>query len=716
MRRLLTRTAVLGMLVLSACTDGRQDSTLPSEPGVSGGPQAVPAPCPSLTTLKNLAKTVFASGIPNANSVIGKLDNLDQDIKKGKLDQAKQKAIDIVSFILKKKGSFQPQSTLLGFINGVLCYAGFPGDLSSTPDLGGIIVTTASDNQPTEAIRDDQQAGFVAPAGAFNAPPGTLILITISQVPKLLNTLLDQYPGVFNFQSSAELDDTLVVGVCLTVDVSDPVLARLRLGHDQDAGAFEITPFAPPPAGLNCDPTPGPAPPPSFGIMRKISPWLAAVGRWFLPQPATAAVRAGGGVGGSAGKLSPFGPVDPKLSATGGAGGSAGKLAPPALTSILGGGPRPAEVGCSFPVGTQVSEACRPQVTIMTAQYKKWFDDGAVPPQQGNLIPDVDVTFEVGTGGGAVTGATVAAFDGASCGTFGNPAVRATDSAGVASACWKLSTTPGLNKVWVTPEPGQLPPDVYFDPTDLTFYATGTPTDGAFESDPGWTTIGFWHRTTLKDVFNTPFRNSAVTDGLVNLAPGDASSGDLPAPFNGSHAFWHGEDPPKGNYIGTRANSIVGFGGTSVDTVFGRLHSPEFIVPPGAVLNFDTWWEIESVNPSSFDIMEVFLWDGATAHSLGALNPTSDPGGGAPTPFTSGGFNAPPVWVHKSVSIAAYAGAAAQIWFQFRSIDERYNGFRGWLVDNVEVVGSAIRGAAIQTATALGGGLNPKPPSRPRNP
>lgn len=701
MRRALTRMAFVGLIVLSACTDNQPNSGLPSEPSV-GGPQTVPAPgtCTSLTTLKNLAKTVFASGNPNANSVIGKLDNLDKDIKKGKLADAQQKAIDIVAFILKKKGSFQPQSTLLDFINKILCYAGLPAGLS---DLGGISVVTASETQTTETYRDDQQAGLVIPPGAFNAPAGTQILITMSPaLGGLINTLLDQYPGVFNIQASAALDGTVIVGVCLTVDVAAVIFARLRLGHDLDLGDFEVTPDADPPPGLNC--------PTSFSSTSRLPSWLAAIGNWLLPQPLSAAVLTGGGVGGSAGKLSPFGPVDPVLSATGGTGGTAGKLTPPAL--VLGpGGPRPNdELDCSFPVGTPVSEACRPQVTIMTAKYKAWLDGGQIGPKQGNLIPNVPVEFEVGSGGGLV-GAEGACTPSASMVTIN------TNANGFARACWTLGPNAGEQKVWVTPDQGGLPADVTFEPATITFFATGTAgfSDG-FETESGWTATGFWHRSTLTDG-ESPFVNSAVTDGLVNLAPGDGSAGALPSPFDGSYVFWYGQDA-TGSYIGTRANSIVGSGGTSTSANSGTLTSPVIVVPSDGALEFRTWFEIESVDAPYFDLMTISIEQVTPAGptvELGNLNSDTDFNGLAATPFSSGGYNTAPAWTIVSEDISAYSGQSIRLKFGFSTGDVLYNGFRGWIIDNVQVISqpSALR-ASFGGKAAVG--LNPPRSHQPRNP
>ncbi len=721
MRSVLAKTALVGLVVLSACSDNPQAPSQPGEPQVYTGEAPLPAPgtCTTPAALTALANKFGG----NADAIWLKLSLASLfKLKQAKIPQVQKIVLGIVDFLLKKKDKFPNQALLLQFINNLLCWAGLP---PAGEDLGGVAVVTASETQETQATRTDGQAGLVIPPGAFNVPAGTPVLITMTLAPGgLLNTLLDQYPGVFNFQASAALDGTVVIGVCLTVDVPTDIFPRLRLGHDLEEGEFEITPAATPPSGLNCDSTPGAAP--SFGLFGKLSSFLASVGRFFLPQTATATVLAGGGVGGSAGKLSPFGPVDPKLSATGGTGGSAGKLAPPAL--VLGnGGARPrVEVDCEAEAGTNVPEECRPQVTIMTAKYAAWL---ATPeprgPQQGNLIPNVPVLFEVGTGAGpnpedppVVAGGAVGTDAG--CPTSGNTVTINTNASGFARACWTLSSTPGFNKVWVTPNTENLPDDldgVHFDPATITFFANGTADsfqDG-FETESGWAATGFWHRTTLTNG-ESQFVNSAVTDMLVNLAPGDLSAGALPSPFEGSYVFWYGQDA-SGNYIGTRANSTPGSGGQSTSPNSGTLTSPVIVVPASGVLAFRTWFEIESVDAWGFDLMTVSVEPVSPAGptvQIGSLNPETDYNGLPATPFSSGGFNTPPSWIISEADLSGYVGQSIRLKFTFNTGDALYNGFRGWIIDQVQVFSqpSALRAFGSRAAV----GLNPPKVPGTRNP
>jgi hypothetical protein len=288
-------------------------------------------------------------------------------------------------------------------------------------------------------------------------------VITIGEIPNglLQNTKLDQYPGVFNFASTADITDgkKIVIGVCVTGVLPEAaVLNRLRLGHNPDDNSFEITEAADPPPGLNC---------PTSSAMRGVPRWLAAIGRLLAPKALQAASLATGGVGGSAGKLSPFAPVDPTLSATGGTGGSAGKLSP--MSNLRLDGKTANSVTCDFPAGGSVSVECRPQVTIMTAQYKAWVDGGMVGPQQGNVFAGVPVSFEIGAGGGTVAPEP-------DCTGGGSIITINTDATGLARSCWKLGNSFGQQKVWVTPNfGGDAPEGVTFEPATLTFFANAVP-------------------------------------------------------------------------------------------------------------------------------------------------------------------------------------------------------------------------------------------------
>ena len=132
------------------------------------------------------------------------------------------------------------------------------------------------------------------------------------------------------------------------------------------------------------------------------------------------------------------------------------------------------------------------------------------------------------------------------------------------------------------------------------------------------------------------------------------------------------------------------------------------------VLRFDTWWEIESFDAPFFDLMEISIYDVAanTMTSLGVLNPAADANGLPAEPFTSSGYNTPPVWAPNSVDVSAFAGKTIQLVFGFNTGDGLYNGFRGWLIDNVRIVQEEpVLAAAFMQSVADGsnGGLNPVP-------
>ena len=80
---------------------------------------------------------------------------------------------------------------------------------------------------------------------------------------------------------------------------------------------------------------------------------------------------------------------------------------------------------------------------------------------------------------------------------------------------------------------------------------------------------------------------------------------------------------------------------------------------------------------------------------LGRLNPFEDPTF-APrfaTPYTSAGFNRAPVWRPVFLDLGAFRGKVIRLRLTFDTVDQLYNGFRGWVIDNVEVSDQAISGA-----------------------
>ena len=105
---------------------------------------------------------------------------------------------------------------------------------------------------------------------------------------------------------------------------------------------------------------------------------------------------------------------------------------------------------------------------------------------------------------------------------------------------------------------------------------------------------------------------------------------------------------------------------------------------------------IESVNPNEtgYDllIVEYSLDGGSEWQDLARLNPFTDPETGedfdrAPVPFTNRGYNRGPAWLwQEPIDISVLAGNPnAKLRFVFNTEDGLYNGFRGWLIDDVRI-------------------------------
>src|SRR5690606_34197784 len=214
------------------------------------------------------------------------------------------------------------------------------------------------------------------------------------------------------------------------------------------------------------------------------------------------------------------------------------------------------------------------------------------------------------------------------------------------------------------------------------------------------TLTNLWHTHTA----GLNITNAAFTANLVQLAPDDSSAGKIPEPFDGGACGYGqatGNDLGTGNCLGTFESTQAGselYGGTSDRENGGVLVSPTIDLTNEAAplaLSFRTWWEIESENPneSGFDLMivEYSLDNGSTWNDLARLNPFTDPESGDinrfPLPFSNRGFNRAPAWLwQEPIDISALAGApTAKLRFVFSTEDGLYNGFRGWLIDDVRI-------------------------------
>ncbi|WP_283789273.1 hypothetical protein QNI23_014865 [Bermanella sp. WJH001] len=278
--------------------------------------------------------------------------------------------------------------------------------------------------------------------------------------------------------------------------------------------------------------------------------------------------------------------------------------------------------------------------------------------------------------------------------------------------------------------------------SNLVFYSEN------FEQQAEGAVCGFWTAQSVEDEFDGPgpiqemalseeveepallnlwhthsqglnIINAALDANLVLLAPDDLSEGAIPNPFD-QKACWYGQaeggNVGQGNFLGdvlaeNEENQDELDGGTSAQSNGGAIVSPvqDFTAETGPLaLTFKTWWEIESVNPNEngFDLLIIeYSQDGGdTWNDLARLNPLSDPQTGsegeggengeeegfdrAPIPFSNRGFNRAPAWTtQEPIDISLLAGESnVKFRFVFKTNDELFNGFRGWLLDDVKII------------------------------
>jgi len=200
-----------------------------------------------------------------------------------------------------------------------------------------------------------------------------------------------------------------------------------------------------------------------------------------------------------------------------------------------------------------------------------------------------------------------------------------------------------------------------------------------FEGDiSGWTFTGFWH---VQD--NPQLVTNAYQGGCVTL-PDNAH---LPSATSGSKALWYGQ-ATDGSFVGSNPDTISP-GCTSSQPNSGTALSPmvDLTTASAASLKFQSWFEIESVDADRYDLMKIEVLNAVSDEALGCylLNPSEDVNGPDNQPFTSGGFNSPAQWIQQSVDLNPFIGQKVRFRFTFDTRDRLYNGFRGWLIDDVVV-------------------------------
>lgn len=413
-------------LVFTACAD------TPSAPELSGVIANATAGCTAtISSLTAQARVLFAGDAPSINSVRGKLNNMDQFLRKGKTADGQRRAHDIVDFTLAQRAAGKLAGTdaqVTAFINAVYCYAGIDIVIPNPEDTYFILPS----DQPQILYGLDSSAAVSLPG----FPVGEPSLLRIERFEGRLNTKLDQYAGFIRItllnDGNTMLTGRATITVCATGLPADLNPANLRLGHGIRDTGFVITPQP-----TSADPVPGnvacgPVAPASFS-----SRLIGAVRRVFSPKELQATMQGaddafGGGVSGTVTEFSPFAPVDAELSFGGGVSGTVTEFvrdgAPALMHSV-----ESLTSDCSELVeGSPLVAACQPVVTITT--------------KKGTILEQVPVDWFARS----IPGATVAPRTGnlaaINCGVFGVSANTVTSVNGNAGVCWNLGGI-GNNRV-----------------------------------------------------------------------------------------------------------------------------------------------------------------------------------------------------------------------------------------------------------------------------
>ena len=186
--------------------------------------------------------------------------------------------------------------------------------------------------------------------------------------------------------------------------------------------------------------------------------------------------------------------------------------------------------------------------------------------------------------------------------------------------------------------------------------------------------------------------------------PDPSSEVHLPPAYSGVYCYWYGN---KDNGVISDINE-----NNSTEANSGMLISPVIDLTnfSYATLKFATWFEVESLDiaKGQFDQMEVGVtivdeedgpveikWENKHLelqakhiYRLDLLNPKEEP----PNiqlgfiPYSSGGVMAAPIWIEKEYNLNPFTGHKIRLIYRFATNDEKYNGFRGWAIDDVKIL------------------------------
>jgi hypothetical protein len=215
-----------------------------------------------------------------------------------------------------------------------------------------------------------------------------------------------------------------------------------------------------------------------------------------------------------------------------------------------------------------------------------------------------------------------------------------------------------------------------------------------------WSASGMWH------IAFQPQRVSVLNPTIFPYLVLLPDSGFLPSAYYGNGAWWFGEEA-TGTFIGSDfdRNQEPLSGGLSTGIESGDLISPpiNLVGQKNALLTFETWWEVEGVEADAFDLMSVWVSaDGGSSWypaGRGYLNPLNNTSGASYKSFSSDGLGRRARWTLQEFDLTNYVGQVIMLRFNFDTGDEEYNGFRGWLIDDISVTGSAMPAPGIETVT-----------------
>lgn len=321
---------------------------------------------------------------------------------------------------------------------------------------------------------------------------------------------------------------------------------------------------------------------------------------------------------------------------------------------------------------------------------------------------------------GAVAGATVQLADAngtvqaaAPTGPLGRACVTGLASAGTSGSARALAQghAPG------TPVPIALEPGLVHV-LDLTLAVTSEKScfGDDFETDLGWSASAasagvIWHRRTDDETLDacnpsgvtvsptescTPAPVYAPTCALCADATATACQpvvGALPRAAAGKTPAWFGK-PGSGTYLGTGGTCLDKSGGSSQSAIAGTFTSPQFAIPLGGNglrIQLHYWYEIDALSlAGAGDRLRVLASaDGVTFTEVAMLQPQAAFVGDLDKAWTSAGWFQAPRWVATDLALPTGLNTTGKltIRLEFQTQNTLLNGFRGWLVDTVRLVG-----------------------------